>query len=307
MLSDRSRRVINCIKICAELRTFMFMQCFFLEGPEVLIPLSPPWLSEIYTFTEHTFNTLCAQDGDPALRSVIRLFSAEPRSAQFALAAVAAEGSSRGTAKPACWACSRPEMRDDALRRRSIETEMLMKRLLRHVVARRGRAWHIPPVFFQLGRLMQGSGDLHGAESAYNAIVTEGLPASLEISREQYRLEQNQTLTLLHLATRGGAAAADPALQLGWLHVRPGSGALFGASHACVAEEWFRRAALHGHPGGALYLGLSLHFGRCAGRMTGAGLRAGARWYRKAVRSAAEGPGGVEARLAARALAVTPW
>eukprot|EP00927_Polykrikos_kofoidii_P072314 TRINITY_DN68447_c0_g1_i1.p1 TRINITY_DN68447_c0_g1~~TRINITY_DN68447_c0_g1_i1.p1 ORF type:complete len:708 (-),score=97.62 TRINITY_DN68447_c0_g1_i1:55-2178(-) len=303
-------------------------QCF-LVAPEALLPLSPPWFSDLYTSEEHTFNVLCGQSVNPALETVIRLYTANPRATQLALAALRLPEVAQPLRpldnhieerlpllahEARCFACRKAIDGDEALRAEAHEIEVYLVSLHQHIIK---AGWGLPHVHFVQGRLLQGAGDLVGSSLAFEPIAHEFWPASYEVHREQHRLKENRTLLFLRHAAalsnntfqklvgyRRPSASAEAAVQLGWLHTRPGSGALFGAQHLCAAEAWHRRAGRAMHPVGAFYVGLSVHYGQCSGRMTQVGLREAGQWYHRASRW---GGDSFEAKLARRVLSAIPW
>lgn len=264
----------------------------YLVAPEALVPLSPPWLSDLYTTSEHTFNALCGVREDSALAALVRLFSTQPRAAHFALAALPPADASA----PVCWACCRGELGDASMNIAAQEAEAFFSSMLLRVA----RDAAVPHLRFANGRSLQALGRVEAAQREYEAISAEGWPASLQAQRELHRLRGTALLLLRLAAGEDSSGAAEGSLHLGWLHMRPGSSALFALPHACAAEEWYARASWRGHAAGAFYLGLSKHFGFCTGRMTAAGQSVARKWYRRALRLEDVG---ISATLAKRLLA----
>lgn len=285
----------------------------FLMAPEALLPLSPPWLSNIYTDNQHTFNALCAQRDDPGLAAVIRLYSVSPRAMQFALAGLPQPHASAavGASNPECWACAEASLSDDAARKAALAAEQYARLVYGKAME---RGWQLPHFRFMLARLLQAAGDAVGALELYSKAEGSTWAAAFEATREAHRLRDNRTWSFIKraaiLASNASSAsssskrqqAAEYALQLGWLHQRPGSGSAFGLLHACSAKAWFRRSARAGMAMGAFYAGLSAHYGHCSGVMDAKGLREAAQWYRRALRLANPGDPTSLIRLAMNAL-----
>jgi len=281
-------------------------------APEALLPLSPPWLSNLYTDHQHTFNALCARRTDPAWPAVIRLYSVSPRATQFALSALPAP---RALMHRECWACRDPGMSDNVLWHSAHAAQQYSALIYGQAVQ---KGWKLPHFLFMHARLLQASGDVEEALTVYRQAEGSTWAAAFEAMREVHRLHDNRTLVFLRrsgrLALNASSAAAtrdskkelqaaEYALQLGWLHQRPGSGAAFGQSHACSGKAWFRAAARAGLAVGALYAGLSAHYGHCSGTLTAQGLREAAQWYRRARLLAVPGDPTALIAMAAGALA----
>lgn len=263
----------------------------FLLGPEMLIPLTMPWLISRYIYTSHQFNVLCAPREDPVLHVVIRLYTVVPRAAQFSLAALPpALG-----VQPECWACRDIAMNDPTLRRDASLVERYFATVYLRAVA---QGWDLPHFRFMRARWLQASGQVSEAHKAYAALAAECChePSTFQASRERFQLASGvvrfvaakMVPFLLHNATARRAArgparrAAENAIQLAWLQLRPGSGAAFGEVASCSARAWLLLAARLGHETGAFFAGLAAHFGECSGQMTMAGLREAKVWYDRA-------------------------
>eukprot|EP00928_Gymnodinium_smaydae_P006283 TRINITY_DN12207_c0_g1_i2.p1 TRINITY_DN12207_c0_g1~~TRINITY_DN12207_c0_g1_i2.p1 ORF type:complete len:183 (+),score=23.05 TRINITY_DN12207_c0_g1_i2:764-1312(+) len=161
-----------------------------------------------------------------------------------------------------------------------------------------------PPQIWQVwGRILQARGDLDGAERAYRIVASDGWPASLEAQRRLAQLSEDTALRFLKAAREAVHSAAVAATHLAGLHVRPGSGALFGRPLACAAEKWYVRAARRGGALGAVYAGFSLHYGLCSGKMTTKGMQLARQFYFHAAHLA---PNGMAAYLARGLLAFAP-
>jgi len=264
----------------------------FLIGPEVLIPLSTPWHSARYIYTEHQYNIVCAWREDPALRAVIQLYTTSPRATQFALAALAPAS----RMEPTCWACVDPKLGDASLRRAAAAAEKYFAAVYSRVDR---QEWDLPHAHFMRARWLQATGRAEEALVAWEDLARQCChePADFQAARELNQLRTNfvaimgqsaakllpSNRTAHYAAKPPWRQAADDALTIGWLHQRPGGGALFGREAACAAQAWFLRSASVGHEGGACSAALALQFGECAGRMTRKDLVQAARLYDRCI------------------------
>jgi len=272
----------------------------FLIGPEVLVPLLPPWSIGPYAQHEQSFNVFCAQRHDPVLPGIIRLYTVTPRATQFALAAVPPAS----VLEPRCWACYDLEMADVKLRRLKLEADeyftVVHRRLLR-------KGWFLPHFLFVHARSLQTSGDVDAALRVYDT-MQGAWPGDFEARREAHRLSSGQTKLLLRngncavknlkwLSLMNRTTVSDlivSSVHLARIHMRPGSGVAFGASHSCAAERWHRVAANLGDPGAALMAGLSAQLGLCSATMTAEGAWEALIWYLMAIRHADSNANGME-------------
>lgn len=263
--------------------------CYFI-GPEILIPLSPPWLSNLYVETSHIYNLLCAPRDDLALRQVVQSYSViSPRAAQFALAALPPSLRT----EPECWACQDRDLNDVVLRRDAVASERYFAEVYRRI---RLSAWDLDHIDFMVTRRLQNSGRVHEALAMWKKMHASccNTPVEFQAQREGLLLEEGSVLrmlvedaqqlfrrnTTLPRAAKGklyhmGSQAMDLAWMTQW---RVSGGAAFAEATACAVAELLAQSARLGHDGGAFMLALSSHFGECSGTMSARGVYGSQRW-----------------------------
>ncbi|CAL1165306.1 unnamed protein product, partial [Cladocopium goreaui] len=154
----------------AAVRYFASMKyvCFMM-APEMLVPLTGDWLTDLYRFSQLTFNVLCAHQKEPLMKEIIQLYSRTPRAIQFALAALASlQDPPSYAAAPRCGrSCLDPLLGDAALRQSAAQAEVFFEALHQRIVS---KGWQLSHMRFVHARQLQAAGKVNLAIPIYHEL-----------------------------------------------------------------------------------------------------------------------------------------